>query len=217
MRRLVIVGAGGHGREALDIVRAINDSRPTFDFVGFLDDGRTPGSRAEPHDARILGGVDRMADLDAAMVVAVGATEARRRIVASLSGYPTVDLVHPLASIGSHVQHGPGLIMAAGARLTHGIVLGQHVHVNVNATVSHDCRIGSFVTITPGAHLSGSVTLGDRVWMGIGSTAIQGVRVGAGTTVGAGAAVVDDLPPGCTAVGVPARPVKEVDREPSRR
>jgi len=55
------------------------------------------------------------------------------------------------------------------------------------------------------------------VWMGIGSTAIQGVRVGAGTTVGAGAAVVDDLPPGCTAVGVPARPVKEVDREPSRR
>ena len=208
VKRLVIIGAGGHGREALDIVRAINDVCPTYDFLGFLDDGREPGSRAEPHGSEIIGGLDRMADLDAAFVPAIGATDVRRRVVHVLSGYETADLIHPLASIGSHVTHGPGLILAAGARLTHAIELGEYVHVNVNATVSHDCHVGSFVTITPGVHISGAVTIGDGVWMGIGSAAIQGVSIGDGVTVGAGAAVVDDLPAGCVAVGVPARPTK---------
>lgn len=206
MKRLVIIGAGGHGREALDIVHAINAVEPTFDFLGFLDDGRQPGESATPHDAPILGGQELLRELDAAYVPAIGSTAVRRRIVQSLDGFESVSLIHPLASIGSHVSHGPGLIMAAGARLTHGISVGQHVHLNVNATISHDCTVGDFVTITPGAHLSGSVTLGDGVWVGIGAAVIQGVTVGDDVTVGAGAAVVDDLPAGCTAVGVPARP-----------
>lgn len=206
MKRLVIIGAGGHGREALDIVDAINAVRPTYEFLGFLDDGRHAGEKAAPHDATILGGIDMIGRLDAAFVPAIGATAVRRRIVEKLTGFEAADLIHPLASIGSHVSHGPGLVVAAGARLTHGIDVGRHVHVNVNASVSHDCKIGDFVTITPGAHLSGAVTLGNGVWMGLGSSAIQGVTVGDEVTVGAGAAVVDDLPAGCTAVGVPARP-----------
>jgi sugar O-acyltransferase (sialic acid O-acetyltransferase NeuD family) len=213
VKRLVIIGAGGHGREALDIVEAINAVHPTFEFLGFLDDGRRSGERAAPHDAAVIGGIDRLHELDAAYVPAIGATAVRRRIVEQLADFESVDLIHPLASIGSHVRHGPGLIMAAGARLTHGIDLGKHVHVNVNATVSHDCRIGDFVTITPGAHLSGAVTLGDGVWLGVGCSVIQGVSVGAGVTVGAGAAVVDELPPGCTAVGVPARPLDPTSEE----
>lgn len=209
MKRLVIIGAGGHGREALDIIEAINAVQPTFEFLGFLDDGRIPGSRAEPFDVEVIGGIDRVADLGAAFVPAIGATGVRRKIVEALRDYDTVDLIHPLASVGSHVTHGPGLIMAAGSRLTHAIDVGEHVHLNVNATVSHDCRIGSFVTITPGAHISGDVRVGNGVWMGIGSVAIQGVTIGADATVGAGAAVVDDLPMGCTAIGVPARPSKK--------
>lgn len=208
MKRLVIIGAGGHGREALDIVTAINAVAPTFEFLGFLDDGRVPGSRALPHHAEILGGSDLLGDLDAAYVVAVGLPALRRQLAARLHGHETVDLVHPLASIGSHVRHGSGLIVGAGARVTHGVDLGDHVHVNVNASISHDCRVGSFVTITPGARLSGGVTLGDDVWLGINSSVIQGVTIGDGVIVGAGAAVIDDLPAHCTAVGVPAHPVE---------
>ena len=212
VRPIAIIGVGGHGREAYDIVTAINDLDPTFEVVGFIDDGREPGELAAPHDVRVLGGVDHLRTLDVGYVPAIGAPGVRRRIVASLPDHEAVDLVHPTASIGSHVAHGPGLIMAAGARITHAVTLGDHVHLNVNATVSHDSRIGSFVTITPGVHIGGGVTLGDGVWMGIGSCAIQGVIIGADVTVGAAAAVVVDLPDGCTAVGVPARPIGDEGR-----
>jgi sugar O-acyltransferase (sialic acid O-acetyltransferase NeuD family) len=207
-RPIVIIGGGGHGREAYDIVTAINEMNPTFEVVGFIDDGRAPGELAAPHEVPVLGGVDYLRTLDVGYVPAIGAPDVRRRVVASLPNHEAVDLVHPAASVGSHVAHGPGLIVAAGGRITHAVILGSHVHVNVNASVSHDSRIGSFVTIAPGVHLSGGVTLGDCVWMGIGSSAIQGVIIGADVTVGAAAAVVDDLPDGCTAVGVPARPIR---------
>lgn len=207
MRPLVIIGAGGHGREALDIALAMNAVRPTFDVLGFLDDGRTPGTLASPHAYAVLGGVDLLAGLDVAFVPAIGDTGVRRRIVEEYPDHEAATLVHPSATLGSHVEHGPGLVMAAGARLTHGISLGQHVHVNVNASISHDCRVGDFVTITPGVHVSGNVTLEEGVWVGIGACVIQGVTVGANAFVGAGAAVVDDLPANMTAVGVPARPM----------
>ena len=209
MRRLVIVGAGGHGREALDVATAMNEVSPTFEFLGFLDDGREPGSLASPHDHKILGGVDELYSIEATYVVAVGDPGSRRRIVEGLQqlGREPADLIHPSASIGSQVTYGHGLIMAAGARVTHGVDLGSHVHINVNASISHDCRFGSYVTVTPGAHVSGAVSVGDEVWLGIGAVVKQGVSIGSGTTVGAGSAVIDDLPPGCTAIGVPAKPL----------
>ncbi|WP_161958371.1 acetyltransferase [Ornithinimicrobium cavernae] len=206
MKPLVIVGAGGHGREAHDIAVAVNEVNPSFELVGFLDDALSPGDPAAPHTATILGGIDWLESHAVAFVPAVGSPELRRLIVQRFPHHEVADLIHPTATIGSHVSHGPGLIMAAGSRVTHAVTLGQHVHINVNSTISHDCRVGDFVTITPGVHLSGSVTLHDEVWMGIGSSAIQGVTVGARSVVGAGAAIIHDVPPDTTTVGVPGRP-----------
>lgn len=206
---LVVVGAGGHGREAVDIVDAVNAVSPTYRLLGFLDDGREAGSRAEPTEHEVLGGVDALTALDAAYVLAVGLPGVRRSVARQLDGRGRgpVSLIHPTATVGSHVRTGPGLLMAAGSRITHAVTVGEHVHLNVNASVSHDCTLGSFVTITPGAHLSGNVDVGDGVWFGIGAVARQGVRIEDDVTVGAGAVVIDDLPAGCTAVGVPARPM----------
>lgn len=208
MKRLVIIGTGGHGREALDIVEAINAVEPMFEFLGFLDDGREPGELAAPHDARVLGPVSMARDLDAMYVAAVGSPATRRRIVESLPDVPAASLIHPAATMGSHCRHEPGLIMAAGARVTHGVTLGRHVHINVNATISHDCDVGEFVTITPGSHISGGVTLGRDVWVGIGATINQTVAVGDGVVLGAGSAVLADIASGHTVVGVPAAPLR---------
>lgn len=206
---LVIVGAGGHGREALDIVTAINALEPTYNFLGFLDDGRAPGDFASPTEHTVLGGVGLLSEMDAACVLAIGITRVRRTVAERIAalGARAVSLIHPAATVGSHVTHGVGLVMAAGSRLTHAVDLGEHVHLNVNSSVSHDCSVGSFVTITPGVHVSGNVRVADGVWLGIGTVVTQGVTIAEAVTVGAGAVVIDDLPAGCTAVGVPARPL----------
>ena len=205
MRPLAIIGIGGHGREALDIVNAINADRPTWEVVGFIDDGVEPGTLASPHSVPVLGGVTHLSELGIDYVCAIGSTKVRHKIVSQLPSNTAASIVHPLASIGSHVTHGPGLIMAAGARVTHAVTMGSHVHINVGATISHDCRIGDFVTVTPGVHVSGGACVGSHVWLGVGSSIIQQVTVGDDVTVGAGAAIIDDVSDGATVVGVPGR------------
>ena len=210
MTPLVIIGTGGHGREALDIVEAINARSPTFEFLGFVDEQRGNELLVAARGARIIGALESLRERDRAIryVIGIGSGDIRRRIDQQLSdhGFEPATLVHPDATIGAVVTLGAGVVVAAGARITTNVTLGRHAHVNVNASVSHDCRIADYVTVSPGVTVSGTVSIGEGTLMGAGSTVIQNRTIGAWVTVGAGAVVVTDLADGVTAVGVPARP-----------
>jgi sugar O-acyltransferase (sialic acid O-acetyltransferase NeuD family) len=209
VRPLVIIGAGGHGREVLDVVQAINAIEPTFEFVGFLADREGAHEPLTRRSARILGPSTLIDSLGADYVVAIGDPVARAALdrMGLSKGLQSPVLVHPTASIGSDVHLGPGSVVMAGARITTNVVAGRSLQVNVNATISHDGRIGDYVTISPGCSVSGRVELGDGVYLGTGAVVIPGVRIGANAVVGAGAVVIRDLPGDITAVGVPAKPV----------
>lgn len=210
MRNLVIVGAGGHGRELLDVVEAVNDVHPTWRFLGFLDDGPSDAGRLERRRARVLGPVSCLRDVDADYLVGIGDSEARQRVAAlsDINGRTAAVLVHPAATVGGDVELSPGTVLCAGARVTTNVRLGRHTHVNVNAVVSHDGRVGDFVTLSPGALVNGTVILEDHVMLGTAAVVTPGRTVGARTWVGAGAVVVEDLPPDVVATGVPARIVR---------
>lgn len=208
MKPLVIIGVGGHGREAYDIITAMNDEASEWDLLGFLDDARQPGSRADPLDLPVLGGTDWLSSHSAWAVVGVGDPRARKQIVSRLGPSARyASLRHPRATTGSAVSLGAGTILAAGSCVTHNVRIGHHTHLNVASTVSHDCTIGDFVTISPGAHISGLVTIEDGCWIGIGATLIQNSVVGSDAIIGAGAVVTRTLPPNQTYVGIPARAI----------
>jgi sugar O-acyltransferase (sialic acid O-acetyltransferase NeuD family) len=203
----VIVGAGGHGRELLDIVEAINSVEATFHFLGFIDDGSPDLERLARRNATHLGTLDTIGSYGAEYVVGIGDGKVRRQVAseADAAGCEAASLIHPAASRGGDVMLGPGVILAAGARVTTNVRLGAHTHLNINSVVSHDCTIGAFSTLSPGALVNGSVELGEGAFLGTAAVITPGRRVGSWSRVGAGAVVVDDVPSEATVIGVPAR------------
>lgn len=207
MRELVIVGGGGHGRETLDIVEAINAVKPTWEFAGFVDDGKIIADRLERRKASLLGTTEILADTDPHYVIGIGSPALRAKLDEQLTawGRTAATLIHPAATVASDNRISDGVLLAAGARVTTNVTLGRHVHLNVNAVVSHDCVVGDYTTLSPGALVNGDVRLAEGVFLGTGAIITPGITIGDHAVIGAGAVVVRDVPPGVTVRGVPAR------------
>jgi sugar O-acyltransferase (sialic acid O-acetyltransferase NeuD family) len=208
--RLAIVGAGGLGREVLDIVEAINAIGGSIDFVGFVDDGQVNGQRLARRNAALVGNTDMLQSCGAAYVIGIGRGDIRRRLVAKFDDLRlrAATLVHPAATIGGDTVVGDGSIVTAGARVTTNVRIGTHVQLHVNSTVGHDSVLDRFVSVYPGATVSGDVRLEEGVTLGTGANVLPGVTVGANAYVGAGAVVTRDVAPGVTVVGSPAVPLE---------
>lgn len=211
---IAIFGAGGFAREVLQIILDINaqsPQAPRWKPVGFIVDAAFVN--VEPvHDLPILGTLEWLAaDPSVHIVIAVGSSAARRRIVANVEmacGNPFATLVHPRSWLGRHVEIGPGSVVCAGCQITTDVRIGKHVHVNIGSTIGHDAVFGDFVTLNPGVNVSGNVFLGEGVEVGTGSVLIPHASVGDWSIIGAGTVVTKPLNANITAVGAPARVIK---------
>jgi sugar O-acyltransferase (sialic acid O-acetyltransferase NeuD family) len=206
-RTLRIFGTGGHGRELAWVARATWAGVPVR-FV--VDDASAAGTTVHGLPVDVLADVEP--DEADGVVVALGSTAARRAVVARLEagGHRTCGLVHPAVDVSGVAQLGHGAVLMPGVVLTVDAVVGEHVHVNVGCTVSHDALLDAYATMSPGVHLAGWVHVGEDAFIGTGASVGNGTPerrrlIGAGSVVGAGACVIDDVPPGALFAGVPAR------------
>ena len=213
LQPIAIFGAGGLGREVLMLLHQINNNIPKWQILGFYDDD--PNAPANIMDFPHLGNlIDLQKNKKAlAVVIAVGnpITKAQIRKKLELPHLTFPSLVHP--SISNEVFQfntiGEGAIICQGTILTTNIKLGQQVLLNLGCTIGHDVEIGNFCALMPQANISGTVVLEANVYIGANATVLPGVRIGENSIVGAGAVVTQHLPPHCTAVGVPARVIKQ--------
>lgn len=214
MKRIVIVGTGGCAREVHQIIEDINLRAATWELAGFLDDN--PGQHGrQVHGYPVLGGIEHLRHASmagVAVAIGVGSPAVRRRLaarIAALAGtHEFAILVHPLAQVGNRVTLGAGSLVWQGAIITTDVELGEQVIVNVCSTISHDTRIGNYVTFAPSVSVAGNVCVGDGVDLGIGSSIIHGKSVGEWSIIGAGTVVIGNIDANVTAVGVPARVIK---------
>lgn len=207
-RPLVIVGAGGFGREVVDIVDAMDAATPTYELRGFLDDGEVRRDLLERIGVPLLGDTRLLERLDADYVIGIGAADPRRRIdaLATQWGRRAAVVRHASATVGRDVDLGAGVVIAAGARMTTHIGVGRHVHVNMNCTVGHDTVIDAYATLFGGVVVGGGCRIGAGATIGSGAVILPGVVVGEDAVVGAGAIVVRDVAPGSIVVAPAARP-----------
>jgi len=207
--KLLIYGAGGHGRVILDAALACG----RFEPCGFLDDDPTLLGRII-HEVPVLGGAEVLETRAAAgckIILAMGKAAVRYRIAEALGHLKCVyaRVVHPSAVIGRGAELGEGTVVLPMAVVHTDAHIGVHVIVNTGASVDHDAVIGNFVHLSPGSCLGGNVHVGQGTHIGLGASVLPGRRIGENAVVGAGAVVVDDVPDGVVVAGVPACVLQE--------
>jgi len=198
----------------LDIL--LNNGR--LEPIGFVDsDPQTHGRHID--GLSVLGGPEALPDLRKELgidqgIVAVGNNGARRALARALEscGIELINAIHPSANLAHNVVLGRNIVVAAGALVCAHCQIGDSVILNTGCIVDHEALIGTATHICPGARLAGGVTVEAGAFVGIGATVIQSVRVGYEAVIGAGAVVIDDVAPMSTVVGVPARPVKQIQK-----
>ena len=207
MKKIAIYGGGGFGREVKMLIDQINK----YDFIGFFDDGIPKGTIIEGNN--FLGGINELNSFTEKilLVISIADPNIKLKLLESITNsnitFPT--LIHPSCIIGDEMNKiGEGCIICASTIITINIEIGNHVILNLACTIGHDTKIGSYSSFMPGVNISGDVEIGNKVYCGTGVTIINKVKIGTGAIVGAGALVHKNLPPYCTAVGFPAKPIK---------
>jgi sugar O-acyltransferase (sialic acid O-acetyltransferase NeuD family) len=206
-RRVVVYGAGGHGKVVADVVLAAGG----YEVVGFVDDGPHPGRAVL--GLPVLGDgawVEREAARGPiAVALGVGANGARRAVAERCVGWGATLLtaVHPRAAVAPSARIEPGAVVMACAVVNPDAVVGRGAIINTGAVVEHDVVVGEFAHLSPNATTGGAARVGALAHLGLGAALLPGVSVGDGAVVGAGAVVIRDVPGGVTVAGVPARPL----------
>lgn len=211
-RELLLVGAGGFGREAAEAVRAVNAARPTWDLLGFLDDDATK-------HGTLIGGVcvlDEVAAFEqypnAQLVLCPVRPDnyVARRLLADRLGlederYATI--VHPTATVGTTCELGAGSVLLAHVDLTADVVVGRHVIAMPQVILTHNVRVDDYATLAAGVRVGGGCHIGRGAYIGAAACVREALAVGESAMVGMGSVVVRDIPAERLWSGTPARDV----------
>lgn len=196
MKKLAIIGAGGHGKVIAEIAERIGYSE-----VIFLDD--------DLKNSLASGTVDKFQVLVGSFdfFVAIGNNEIRENIFNEIEekNGNIVNLIHPSATISTAVELGKGVAVMAGAVINTGAYIGNGCIINTASSVDHDCILRDFIHISVGAHLAGTVKVGERTFIGAGATVINNISITNDCIIGAGAVVVNNIDKKGTYIGIPAR------------
>lgn len=199
MKKLVIIGASGHGKVVADI--AIKNG---YNEIIFLDDDE---SIYECGGYPIVGKSSEAGTIDADVIIGIGNAGVRKRIQESIPDEKMATLIHPDAVVADDVVIGAGTVVMAGAVINPGARIGKGCIINTCSSVDHDCEVGDYVHIAVGSHLCGTVFVGSGTWIGAGATVSNNVSICPNCMIGAGAVVIKEIKESGTYVGVPAKRV----------
>lgn len=208
MEDMILIGSGGCMRELLYQFQNLNQVRPAWNILGFVDK-----SSAEVPGCSYLGDDDWLLQYDRRAAVCISVQEPALRMQLAehyrknpALYFPVVRMLH--AEVADSTKLGEGTILCEHVKITNDGNIGRFGFFNIGAQIHHEVQIGDYVTVAPNATVAGNVSFGDGCYIGMGANVIQGVCIGKGSVIGAGSAVIRNIPKDATAVGVPAKVIK---------
>lgn len=200
MEEVVIIGGGGHAKVLIDCI----EQEQKFKIKFVVDDNPALHNVLD-YEVYRLSHLKSQSNLKA--IIAIGNCNIRKNIVEKLDS-KYITSIHPKAVLSKYALIGNGSHLFAGSIVNAGASIGNHCIINTGTVVEHDCIIGDFVHLSPNTSIGGGVKIGECTHIGIGASIIQNISIGSNVIIGAGAVVVRDIPDNCTAVGIPAKPIK---------
>jgi len=208
MNKLIIIGAGGHGRVVADCAE-LNGYRE----IEFLDDCYP--ERTTTGKWQVIGKVSDWQKYlnNTDFIVAFGNNVLRSKTISLLqkNDINLISLIHPKAVLSTDIILGQSCVVLANAVINIGSTVNDGCIINTSATVDHDCHLAKCVHISPGANIAGGVKVGAFSWIGIGSAVIEYISLGINTKTGAGAVITAPTDENALYVGIPAKKIKSLE------
>lgn len=206
MRKVAVVGAGGHGKVVADAVLAAGIG----EIIGFLDDDQTLwGTRVLGFP--VLGPIAAWSDRPGgALAMGIGNNRDRKRAFEALTaaGATVATVIHPRATLGTGVRLGRGVVALGNVVVNADTTVGDNVILNTACTVEHDNVISAHAHLAPGVVTAGEVRVGEGAFLAVGAKILPRISIGEWSIVGAGAVVTEHVPDRVTVAGCPAREVR---------
>lgn len=198
-KKVMIIGASGHGKVIADIIHQSGDK-----VMGFLDDDPT---KKEIHQIPVLGKIEDIQKYknNFCFIIGIGDNQIRKEIAESNPALNYYTAIHPTAVIGEGVRIGNGTAVMAGVVINVDADIGEHCIINTAAVIEHDCIIGDYTHVSPQACLCGNVHVGEECHIGAGVTVINNLSICLKCTIGIGAVVVSNIEKQGIYIGNPAK------------
>jgi len=206
MKQLLIVGAGGFGREVLNWAQDIPLKKKDWEVGGFLDANPAALNGYDCNYQILADPMVYQPRKGDCFICAIGHPQKKLRICRHLKecGAEFITLIHPTAIIGNRCSIGEGCIFCPGVILTADVKMSDFVIVNAQSTIGHDAFIGEGCTLSSHVDITGFASLGEGVFLGSHAAVLPKAKVGDYAIIGAGSVVLKKVKPGTTVVGVPA-------------
>lgn len=208
MQDIVIIGAGGVGKEVALLIEQINIKMLTFNLIGFIDDNSSLHN-TQINGITVLGGIEYLNAMTSNIyaVCAIANYKVKKSIISALKSNNVyfVNIIHPDVYISNTNLIGQGVIIYSGVIMTTNIKIGDHVIISPKCGIGHEALIEDYASLLWNVNVSGNVKIKEGALIGSGATIIQNKVIGEGSIIGAGAVVIKDIPKECTAVGAPAK------------
>lgn len=206
MKKIIIVGAGALGQEIVWLIEEINEHKPKWDIIGFLDDYAFESKK------KILGYpcLGKYQDIkkfkDSYFVIAFGDPRVREKIYEDINGdlYNWASLISPTVRIHSSNRIGKGVVIGRNTDFTVNCVINDFVYLNIHVVLGHEVEVGSFTIISPNVTINGGGKIGRCCQIGANAF-VKDVKVGDYSTIGASSCVVKPVEEYCVVAGVPAK------------